>query len=337
MKNFYSPLISVLLPVYNAEKYIEQAIYSILNQTFSDFELIIINDGSTDNSLAVIQSITDKRIIIINQENKGLIVSLNYGIDISKGEYIARMDADDIAFPTRFEAQLKLFSDNKKLGLCGTSTENFGAISNQKIRSNNDQFLKSYLLFGPPFAHPSIMMKRALLVQNNIRYDSNFMHCEDFALWSALKPYCSFSNVAEVLLKYRVHSEQVTNQFSSTVLEAHYQICCNNLTPLSINLRKEDFLAYIAKQKHTSGLRYILEIYMSIIKNNKQLNQFNQHQLEHVIILRIEEQLTNYYGVSGLLYLGRNHLSLLRNISFFPTLVACIRRSIISLIRKFQK
>lgn len=337
MNTAQSPKISVLLPVYNAEKYIKQAIDSILNQTFSDFEFIIINDGSTDNSLSVIKSITDKRIIIINQKNKGLIASLNYGIDISKGEYIARMDADDIAFPSRFEAQLKLFSENEKLGLCGTSTENFGALSNKNIMSSNDQFLKSHLLFGPPFAHPSVMMKRAILVQNNIRYDSNFMHCEDFALWSALKPYCSFSNVAEVLLQYRVHSEQVTNQFSSTVLDAHYQICCNNLTTLLIDLTKENFLAYIAKQKHTGGLRGVLEIYMSIIKNNKQLNQFNQHQLEHVIILRIKEQLTNFYGVSGLLYLVQNHFSLLKNISFFTTLVACIRRSGIGFIRKFQK
>jgi glycosyltransferase involved in cell wall biosynthesis len=337
MNSVNAPKISVLLPVYNAEKYIEQAIESILKQSFTNFELIIINDGSTDNSLNIINSITDKRIRVIDQENKGLIITLNHGIDISKGEYIARMDADDIALPARFAAQLKLFAENDKLGLCGTSTENFGAISNRKIRSDNDNFLKSYLLFGPPFAHPSIMMKRSILIQNNIRYDENFIHCEDFAMWSAMAPYCEFSNAVDVLLKYRVHPEQITNQYSSTVFDAHYQICCNNLKHLQIKLPKEDFFAYIAKQEHSLGLEGILKFYVLIIDSNNK--QFQPEQLLQAVRLKIIEQLSNFYGFRGFFYIfnNDNYYFLFKNAPLLPILKASIHRSLINIYKRIFK
>jgi glycosyltransferase involved in cell wall biosynthesis len=337
MNTAQSPKISVLLPVYNAEKYIKQAIDSILNQTFSDFEFIIINDGSTDNSLAVIKSITDKRIIIINQENKGLIASLNYGIDISKGEYIARMDADDIAFPNRFEEQVKLFTKNEKIGLCGSSTENFGAVSSQTIRSDNNQFLKSYLLFGPPFAHPSIMMKRSILIKNNIRYDGNFTHCEDFAMWSSMVAYCEFTNAVDVLVKYRVHPEQVTNQFSSTVFDAHYQICCQNLNLLFIDLPHEDFFAYIAKKEHSLGLAGVVKIYILIIESNKKINQYNEVQLIKAISLKVTEQLSNFYGFRGFLFILINYRFLLNGSKIILILKSSLYRSLINIYKRIFK
>jgi len=337
MNSLNPPKISVLLPVYNAEKYIEQAIQSILNQTFPNFELIIINDGSTDNSLNIIKSITDSRILIINQENKGLISTLNHGIDISKGEYIARMDADDIALPERFEAQLKLFIQNDNLGLCGTSTMNFGAINNQKTRSNNDQFLKSYLLFGPPFAHPSIMIKRSILIQNNIRYDENFTHCEDFAMWSAMQSFCEFSNVEGVLLKYRVHPEQITNQHSDTVLDAHFIICNKNLASLQLAIQEDDFLAYIAKKKHKDGLRPLLEIYVSIIDTNSTYQKFDDEQLLKVISEKTMSQLLNFYGIVGLLYIFIYHQSLLKNIPFFTALRLSTKRTLLNIYKKVFK
>lgn len=331
------PKISVILPVYNAEKYIKQAIISILNQSFTDFELIIINDGSTDNSLNVITSIADERIRVINQENKGLIASLNGGIDISQGEYIARMDADDIALPSRFEAQLKLFNGNEELGICGTSTENFGALSNQKIRSNNDQFLKSYLLFGPPFAHPSVMIKRKTLIENNIRYDKDFTHCEDFAMWSALKPYCEFSNVVEVQLKYRVHPGQITNQFSDTVLDAHFIICRKNLECLHLTISKNDFLAYMAKQKHKVGFKALLGIYVSIIEANNTYKKFDDEQLLNVISEKTTTQLINFYGITGFIHILIYHRPVLKNMPFFSTLMFSTKRSAVDIYKKLFK
>mgnify|MGYP003664244190 FL=1 len=285
----------------------------------------------------VITSIVDERIHVINQENKGLIASLNYGIDISQGEYIARMDADDIALPSRFEEQLKLFNGNAELGLCGTSTENFGALSNQKIRSNNNQFLKSYLLFGPPFAHPSVMIKRKTLIENNIRYDKNFTHCEDFAMWSALKPYCEFSNVVEVQLKYRVHPDQITNQFSDTVLDAHFIICRKNLECLHLTISKNDFLAYMAKQKHKAGFKALLDIYVSIIEANNTHKKFDDEQLLNVISEKTATQLINFYGIPGFIHIIIYHRSVLKNISFFNTFILSSKRSAVNIYKKLFK
>ena len=110
--NKETPLISVILPVYNCEKYIRDSIQSILDQVFNDFELIIINDGSTDNTFGIIKSFSDDRIILVNQVNHGLTFSLNVGLSLAKGKYIARMDADDISLPDRFKKQVNFLSEN---------------------------------------------------------------------------------------------------------------------------------------------------------------------------------------------------------------------------------
>ncbi|HAS7841575.1 TPA: glycosyltransferase family 2 protein, partial [Vibrio cholerae] len=123
-----SPKISVVMSVYNGEKYLGEAIDSILKQTFSDFEFIIINDGSTDKTLEIIKSYMkkDDRIVLVSRENKGLIVSLNEGLDLAKGQYIARMDADDISIKSRFEKQIEFLDSNPDIGVCGTWVEVFG-------------------------------------------------------------------------------------------------------------------------------------------------------------------------------------------------------------------
>jgi len=114
--------VSIVMSVYNAQKYLDEAIESILNQTYSNFEFIIINDGSTDKSLEIIENYAkkDSRIIVINRENKGLIYSLNEGIRKANGKYIARMDADDISLPQRLEKQVEFMEKNKNIGICGT-------------------------------------------------------------------------------------------------------------------------------------------------------------------------------------------------------------------------
>ena len=127
------PKVTVLMPVYNARFYLSKAISSIINQTFKDFEFLIFNDGSTDNSADIIYSYNDRRIRFFNSEqNFGYVYHLNYGIEIAKGEYIARMDADDISFPTRLEKQVAFMDKNPEVGVCGTWFKIYG--TNRKIR-----------------------------------------------------------------------------------------------------------------------------------------------------------------------------------------------------------
>ena len=331
-----SPKISVILPVYNAEKYIAEAINSILAQSYQNFELIILNDGSTDTSLAVINSYSSNpQVKIVTHENKGLIATLNKGIALAQGEYIARMDADDIAYPERFKKQLALFEANAELGVCSASTENFGAETDITIRSADNDNLKATLLFWPPFAHPATMIKRSVLIDNNILYREEFKHCEDFDLWSQLAPYCQFSNVTDVMLKYRVHPDQVTNSFSDVVLDAHFRICQRNLLDQGIELEKRDFLAFLGKEKHPDGFQRLISIYQQIIKVNEVEKHYDNDALMKIIMNIIIEQSVDFYGIRGFVLIRNSFDNIYKYFSLSRVLIGCIRRDILSLINKF--
>lgn len=330
-----SPTISVLLPVYNAEKYIEEAINSILGQTYQNFELIILNDGSTDSSLTIINQYRDNtKVKIITQENRGLIYTLNKGIDLAQGQYIARMDADDIAHPERFKKQLSLFETNKRLGVCSASTENIGAETGITLRSADNDILKATLLFWPPFAHPATMIKRSVLSENNIYYREEFKHCEDFDLWSQLAPFCEFSNVTEVMLKYRVHPGQVTNSFSEVVLDAHFRICQRNLLAQGVSLEKRDFLAFIGKVKHHDGFLKIITIYQKIIKRNKLQKRYDDEALKKTISNVLAYQAVDFYGIFGFIEISKAIKGFHKYIPLSSILFGCLRRDAIKVIKK---
>lgn len=207
-------LVSVLMPVYNAERYVAEAIQSIINQTFQDFEFIIIDDGSTDNSLSIINKYAnvDSRIKVISRENRGLVSSLNEGISYSKGKYIVRMDADDISLEDRVDIQVNFMENHPEIGVCGTWIESFGEDIKQTCHklSADDSFLKTQLIFSPCFAHPSVIIRKSILIENNIQYNEKYKHIEDYALWVQLARITKFSNIQKVLLRYRISDSNIT-------------------------------------------------------------------------------------------------------------------------------
>ena len=207
-----TPLISVAMPVYNGEMYLAEAIDSILAQTFIDFELIIIDDGSTDNSLLVLQEyqMRDSRIRLISRDNRNLVTTLNEIIDLARGKWIARMDQDDIALPQRFERQLQ-WIEKTDADICGSWVELFGTTRKRILKHpKTDAAIKMEMLFSTPFAHPTVMMKRELV--KNLRYDKNWEKCEDYDLWErAAHSGLKMTNIPEVLLLYRQHSTQVSS------------------------------------------------------------------------------------------------------------------------------
>jgi glycosyltransferase involved in cell wall biosynthesis len=174
--------------VYNGERHVQQAIFSILAQDYENYELIIINDGSTDNSLAKIKQIQDPRIIIIDQENQGLTKSLNNGLKIAKGDLIARQDADDISLINRFSTQIKAFEVDSELGLLGCSMY----ISNSR-GTFNEIFhypcsyldIKQAIFSYNPFIHGAMMIRKELLVEVG-GYNEDFRYVQDYELWSRL-------------------------------------------------------------------------------------------------------------------------------------------------------
>ena len=203
-----SPLISVVMSVYNGEKYLDEAVQSILDQTFPDFEFIIINDGSTDATLEMLEKYKakDNRIVLVSRENKGLVASLNEGISLAKGKYIARMDADDISFPERFFEQCRLM-EFKQLDICGCHYEVINAESKKIdfcLTPLGMTTLRLYLLLSVPFAHGSVMIRRGFLEEKNLVYGTFWKNAEDKGLWIEMyRNGARFDNVDQVLFRYR--------------------------------------------------------------------------------------------------------------------------------------
>jgi len=208
------PLVSVVMPVYNAAYYLDESIPSILGQSYKNLEFIIINDGSTDNSLNIINKyqLDDIRIILISRENRGLVSSLNEGIAISTGKYIVRMDADDISHSHRVETQVKFMETNPHIGVCGSWVEVFGNGSKQIGRyATEDRVLKAELLFSSPFAHPTVILRKEIIEKNNLSYNSNFPAAEDYEFWLRCSKVTKFANLPIVLLRYRLVSNSATH------------------------------------------------------------------------------------------------------------------------------
>ncbi|MGC1472778.1 MAG: glycosyltransferase [Psychroserpens sp.] len=208
MRSF--PKITVLMPVYNCENFVEKAVQSILNQTFTDFEFIIIDDASTDKTLDIVKSFIDLRISIIEKaRNSGYVNSLNHGLSIARGKYIARMDGDDISLPMRFQRQVSFMDANKDVVVCGT---NFNYLNKEGVKNNpilHDD-IKIRLLYKNSLGHPTVMIRKSALINHRLNYDVSKEPAEDYALWVKLLGIGNLHNLDEVLLSYRQHDNQVS-------------------------------------------------------------------------------------------------------------------------------
>jgi glycosyltransferase involved in cell wall biosynthesis len=205
--------VTVLMPAYNAANFIAEAINSVLQQSFTSFELLIINDGSTDNTSAVINSFTDSRIRLIEQNNQGVSAALNKGLKEATAEYIARFDADDICFPQRLKKQVEFLDANPNHVLVGSGaeyiTEEGEYLFNFTNVGHNDEDIRKKLYTYCPFIHSSVMYrKRAVLLAGG--YAANAHSFEDYLLWVQLAEHGLFQNLKEQLIKVRLNPSSVT-------------------------------------------------------------------------------------------------------------------------------
>lgn len=231
-----TPRVTVLMPVYNGEKYLNEAMDSILSQTFADFEFLILNDGSTDNSVATIQSYGDPRIRLVhNVANLGLIATLNRGIEMARGEYVARMDCDDISLPGRLAKQVAFMDRHQDMGVCGTWYVCFGAETPHisRLPAAADE-IRISLLFNSMIAHPTACIRRSFFVSNNLLYDHDYQHAEDYDLWSRALEHCNLANIPEVLLSYRIHAAQVTQKHTAIMQNSANRVRSRLLKKLGI-------------------------------------------------------------------------------------------------------
>ncbi|WP_286295413.1 glycosyltransferase [Vibrio apostichopi] len=260
--------VSVVLPVYNAEKYIHDAIESTLNQTYKDFELIIIDDGSTDRSLDIINSFEDERIVVVSRDNKGLVASLNEGVSLSKGKFIARMDADDINHPKRLEIQVKQFSSNKDLVLHCSNVryiDSFGVVTGFSGVPLSNRGLKKKLRRGNCIFHPSVMFLKSAfdIVGGYDRVVDKYF--EDYILWLDLSRKGDFKCSSKSLLDYRILTTSLSRNQPDAIKKIYHKVIRNyghypelhddfklaltdtNISKLDAKVRENKFLSFFTK------------------------------------------------------------------------------------------
>ena len=242
------PKISVIMPVYNSEKYLKEATDSILSQTYTDFEFIIIDDCSSDSSVKIIEEYDDNRIVFIkNEENLGVAKTLNRGLSICKGEFIARMDSDDISLPERFEKQLKYLEENKNTAVvsCGVQTFCDDKIISETGWSNSEPAkIKKDLFFSCAIAHPTVMM-RASAIKEVGGYDPDYNGVEDYELWYRVSEKYDIASINDVLFKYRVHENQVSRKPPARVIESLKNLKKRQIEMLRADLSEDELLSYI--------------------------------------------------------------------------------------------
>ncbi|SEQ91993.1 Glycosyl transferase family 2 [Amphritea atlantica] len=212
------PLVSVIIPVFNGADYLSESIISITEQTYPNIEIIVIDDCSSDNSVALIESMGAHNITLLrNQKNSGVSASRNRGIRAAKGKYIAFMDADDISVPHRIERQVSFLEVNSDFGLISSAYETFEGDSlsgkrSLKVLPSDPDYIAARLLFQCNICCPASMLRTELLIHHGLYFDESLSMCEDWELWYRMSQFTRVSNLADVLLYYRKHSNNASNK-----------------------------------------------------------------------------------------------------------------------------
>ena len=213
-----APKVSVLMSVYNGELHLREAIESIFSQTFGNFEFVIINDGSTDTSQELIDSFSDSRLVVIKQENMGVTKSLNKGLKIARGEYIARQDADDISLSDRLEKQVAYMDAHSEIAVLGGAAiaiSNSGQVCGCMQRPESHEELVSRIYKENPFIHPTVMYRREFIEALG-GYAEDFLRAQDYDLWLRGYRFWQFHNLQEPLIRYRLSRIRMRNAFYSS-------------------------------------------------------------------------------------------------------------------------
>lgn len=241
------PRITVLMPVFNGAAFLRPAIESILDQTYRDFELLIIDDGSTDASREVAAGFADPRIRRLeNGRNLGLIATLNRGLDLARGEYIARMDADDLSFPERFARQVGFLDGHPEVGVCGTWYERAAPEGTTLMQPpSEDALIRLLLTFDTVFAHNTIMLRRHLLERHGLRYDPAFPYAEDYDFWVRCARHTRLANIPEVLLHYRYHEGNTSSRFKTEQIRTADRVRAAYLADLGLVPTTEELAVHL--------------------------------------------------------------------------------------------
>lgn len=259
------------MSVYNAEQYIEKCIRSILNQTFREFECIVIDDASTDNTYKLLTSFDDRRLVIVkNEENKGLTKNLNYAIKLSQGNYIARMDADDICCYDRFQIQYNYMMSHPDVDVLGSNAylidENDNIVGTTLECYTNDNIQVKMQLLNP-MLHPTVFMKSSII--KLFMYNEQYRTCQDFELWNRMGRQCKFANLSRETIFYRINKYGATRKAKNNIevrISMLYDILRGYRRSKFLNLSESEMKALIALtlQQHPMDDYKVFNIYSRV-------------------------------------------------------------------------
>ncbi|PEM53789.1 glycosyltransferase family 2 protein [Bacillus wiedmannii] len=334
-------MISVIMSNYNtSEKYLRESIESILKQSFTDFEFIIIDDCSTNNNKSILKNFNDDRVkIIFNEKNLGLAASLNKALQIAKGEFVARMDSDDISLETRLEKQYKYLKSNPSVGLVASFAKKIGndkgyiySILEEPEKMNVPMF------FGNVICHPSVMFRREAIISNRLKYNEEFKTGQDYELWSRLLKKEKVAIIPEVLLSYRIHNNQISNEkkmdqiqntmkvysymleglgleVNQEILKKHHAFCTSSELD-TFTLKEMIYWGDFIKKQNFKNKTYDVELFnqyvdFTIFKRNIRI-LLNKHKFSSYIL--------KYLMKKSVLRMGYKHVKSLLHIKLKSTL-----------------
>lgn len=280
-------LVSIIMPVFNAEQYLKESIDSILNQTYQNFELLVIDDRSTDNTMNILNEYIgkDNRIKVIQEaHHRGIAAALNVGIDIAKGEYIARMDADDIALKDRIARQVTFMNQNIDVGICSTQLQLLyedGTITHRSEYPLDSQKIKARFLIENAIAHPTVMFRTNTIKH---RWKYNTMPSEDYDLWTRMAASEKFACIPDSLLYYRMHEKNTSKiVVCQALMKANNLIVKNYIEKLfHINVskyRQDDFYICLDKPLDEPVWEYLFRQYQllkELLTANQEMNIFDE-------------------------------------------------------------
>ena len=276
------------MSTYNEEKYIETSLKSLLNQTFKEFEIIIVDDASTDNTKQLIQNLQDERIrLICNEENQGLTKNLNKALKYVTGKYIARMDGDDIAFPTRFEKQVRYMEKHPETMLVSCYTKSFGDSDLVFALPDDSEVLKVRMLVRPVYAHPGFMMRREL-IEAGYQYNEEYRTAQDYEFASRVAEKYKIGLVPEVLLLYRVHKKQISVKAGNQQFDNADKIRKHQLERLGVQLSETEWKNYqdLVKESKVDCLESfdkVYEIIQKMLRSNEKTRIYDPKIMEKTL------------------------------------------------------
>ncbi len=282
------PLISVIMSVYNEQEYIEDAVKSILGQTESDFEFLIVDDCSTDDTVKIIEQLNDERVILIgNEQNLGLTKNLNRALKEAKGEFIARMDGDDVSMSDRFEKQIRYLKDHPEIMLISCNTTTFGEQQLVSDISGSPEELKCTMLLRPVLAHPGFMFRRELYDKYGFSYDEHFRSAQDYDFAARVTREHHIEVTPEVLLQYRAHKGQVSQTPNLKQFVFADEVRKRLLGELGIDLSEKELEYYhkwvLESDASMEEFKACIDILMGIIKKNKDIKIYDPSILKKTL------------------------------------------------------